>query len=388
MKRVILTKDGFQKAELLNPLIYKREIKNLSSLRVQKGELVEVISDRKKFLGIGYINVDSKITLRFLTFEKEDINREFFKRKILEAVKKRESLNNITNSYRLIHSEADFLPGLIVDKYDEFLSIQFNTAGIYRFKDEIISTLSKILNPKGIYQKVDENVAKIEDLPTKEGVIFGEVPNEIILKESDIKFSISLKEGQKTGFFLDQRKNRRVVASYIKNGDKVLDLFSNAGGFGIYAYKNKAEFVHFVDISEVATRQIEENCKLNNLKNYKITTKDAFKFLEEESQKYDLIIIDPPSFAKNRAHKEKAIKAYQYLLVNSIPLLEKDGKIAIFSCSHNIAEDDLKRVLLFASSKIKKEIRVLEHLYQDIDHPYIVNIPNSLYLRGYLIKLD
>ncbi|RMA97042.1 class I SAM-dependent rRNA methyltransferase [Hydrogenothermus marinus] len=388
MKKVILNKEGLKKIKLLNPSIYKKEIKKFPVLKVEKGELVEVFSEKKKFVGIGYLNPESKISLRILTFEKENIDKQFFEKRIKRAIEKRKSLENITNSYRIIHSEADFLPGLIVDKYSDYISVQFNTAGIYIFKEEIVSLLIDILKPRGIYYVPDVDIVKIENIPSKREIIYGEIPDEIIIEENNIKFSTSIKAGQKTGFFLDQRRNRKIVSDYIKKGDKVLDLFSNVGGFGIYCYKKGASFVHFVDISKLAVSKIEKNCQLNNVKNYKITTRDAFKFLTEEKENYDFIIIDPPSFAKNKAQIENAIKGYQYLLINSIKLLNKEGYIAIFTCSHHISEEHLKRVLLFAAEKTKKYITVVEHLYQDIDHPYVINIPNSLYLRGFLVKVE
>ena len=386
MEKVVLNQKGEEKVKSLNLLIYRPEIKK--SINVKEGSLVEIFSPKGKFLAIGYINKNSKIPVRILTFKKEKIDKNFFEKKIKNAIKKRKNLEKITNSYRLIHSEADYLPGLIVDKYDKYLSIQFNTAGIYRFKETILQILIDLLNPQGIFQKCDEKISKIENIPCEEKIIFGIIPENIIIKENNINFEISLQKGQKTGFFLDQRRNRKIISCYVEKGFNVLDLFSNVGGFGIYAYKNGASHVDFVDISKDVKEKIEKNCKLNSIKKYKIHIEDAFDFIKKTDKKYNLIIIDPPPFAKSKYQKEGAIKGFQYLLINSINLLKENGYIALFSCSHNINENDLKRVMLFSSEKTKRYIKIIEHLYQDLDHPYILNIPNSLYLRGYLIKVE
>ena len=388
MKKVIVNKYGYEKLSYFNPWIYKNEIKKLPE-NIADGSLVEIYSENGQFLGTGYINQKSLITIRVLTFKKENIDINFFIKKIKKALKKRKKLEKITDSYRIIHSEADDIPGLIVDKYKNYLPVQFNTLGINNFKNEIVEALIKILNPEGIFQKCDEKVAKIEGFECEEKQIFGKIPEEIIINENNIKFSVSIKEGQKTEFFLDQRKNRKIVSNYVEKDFKVLDLFSNAGGFGIYAQKAGASEVDFVDISKQACESTEKNCRLNNIRSYNIYNEDAFDFLNKTQKKYNLIVIDPPPFAKTKREKEGAVRGLQYLVINSIKALENEkGYIAVFSCSHHIDFEDLNRVLLFSSYKTKKKIFILEHMYQDIDHPIVLNIPNSLYLKGYLVKLQ
>ena len=387
MKTVIVKKVALEKLSKFHPWIYKDEIKKLPK-NIDKGDLVKILSPDGEFLGLGYINPDSLITVRILTFKKETINKNFFKKRIENAYTHRlDLLNHKTNAYRIIHSEGDFISGLIVDKYGDYLSVQFNTAGISKFKKEIVDSLIEVIKPKGIYEKVDKKVADIEGLEKKEKVLFGTVPDEITIVENSIKFFVSIKEGQKTGFFLDQRKNREIVSSYVKEGFTVLDLFSNAGGFGIYCLKNEASFVDFVDISKTAVSQIKENCRLNNLTNFKVYQEDAFDFLNNLDKKYDLIIIDPPAFAKTRKEKKGAIKGFQYLVINSIKALKENGLIAIFSCSHHITQEDLKNVLLYASSKTGRKAVILEHMFQDLDHPHLLNAPSSFYLKGFLAKV-
>lgn len=388
LKSVIIKISAVEKLKQFHPWIYKDEIKKFPK-NINKGDLVKVLSPDGEILGIGYINPESIITVRILTFKNEEVNKEFFKKRIYKAFIYRQKIfDNITNAYRIIHSEADFISGLVVDKYGDYLSIQFNTAGINRFRDLIIKSLIEITKPKGIYEKVDEKILKIEGLKqNKEQTIYGEVLENIQVIENSLKFVASIKQGQKTGLFLDQRKNRKIVSSYIQRGFKILDLFSNSGGFGIYCLKKGADFVEFVDVSQVAVSQIEENCKLNDFKNYKAIKEDAFDYLNNLNKKFNLIIIDPPAFAKTKKEKVGAIKGFQFLVINSIKALEENGYIAVFSCSHHITEEDLKKVLLFASQKTGKRIVIIEKLMQDLDHPYLLNSPPSFYLKGFLVKV-
>jgi len=386
MKKVIVKKQAEEKLKYFNPWIYENEILKYPK-DVKIGEVVDVYSKNGRFLARGYINPKSKITVRVLTFRKEEINKEFLKRRILNAVYKRNYLSKITNAYRLVHAEADFLPGLIIDKYNQFLTIQINTAGMENFRDIILEILIKNLEPKGIYEKSDKKSREKEGLLTEDKVLYGNIPDRLEVIENNVKFVVYLKESQKTGLYLDQRENRRIVSKYASGN--VLDLFSNAGGFGIYAYKNGAKFVKFVDISPNAIKHLEENIRLNNLKNYEIVKQDAFDFLKEELKrglKYNLIVIDPPAFAKTKKEREGALRGFKYLILNSIKLLEDNGFIAVFSCSQSITMEDLKKVSLEASKDTGYQLEVIKHLYQDNDHPYILNVPNSLYLKGLLLR--
>ncbi|WP_028951066.1 class I SAM-dependent rRNA methyltransferase [Sulfurihydrogenibium subterraneum] len=388
MKNIILNKAGIEKVSLKNPWIYNKEIKSIP-LDVKEGDLVRIYSPDIKFLAVGYANPKSKITVRILSFEDKPIDKNFFVEKINKALEKRKPLKNITNAYRLIHSEADGLSGLIVDYYDGYLSVQINTAGMERLRDLIVSTLIEELNPKGIYEKSDEKSREKEGLETTEKLIFGGIPKEIEIFEYDAKFLVNLTESQKTGFYLDQRKNRKVVYDYCQEGYKVLDLFSNSGGFGVHCGIKKADFIKFVDISSAAVNQIEKNAKINNLKNYEIVKEDVFDFLKKEVKsgfKYDFIILDPPPFAKTKNEVEGALRGFKYLILNSLKLLNENGCLAVFSCSHHITLQDLIDTTLQACKDTASVLEFKEFLMQDIDHPYIINIPNTFYLKGFLAQ--
>ena len=375
--RVEIKKEAYEKLKRHFPWIYQNEI--LKAPKCDSGSVVDFVY-KGEFIAVGFFNPKSKIAGRVLSFKKVLIDRGFFEERIKKAAKKREIFKKITNSYRLIHSEADFLPGLIVDRYRDNLVVSFTTAGMDNFKGVIVEILIDILAPKGIYEKGDK-IRQKEGLEVISQTLYGEVDDEFVIKENGKKFLTYLKEGQKTGFFLDQRKNRKIVGKY--GGEKTLDLFANAGGFGIYA---NASFTKFVEISPLACSLIERNCELNNLDNYEIVREDVFKFLEKEKEKYDLIIVDPPAFAKTKAAKKGAIRGWKYLIVNSLKLLEDGGYLALFSCSYSVSEKDLLDLALSSSLIEGCELEVVEFLKQDTDHPYILSIPNSLYLRGVLLR--
>ena len=372
-----INKEAFLKLKKKFPWVYKNEI--ISIPECNPGDVADLMY-KGEYVATAFLNPLSKITARVISFDKMHINRKFFENRIKAAIEKRNGLEKITNSYRLIHSEADFLPGLIVDKYGEYLVLSITTAGMENFKGIILEILIDLLKPKGIYEKGDK-IRQKEGLEVASQKLYGEIEDDFIIIENNKKFLTNLISGQKTGFFLDQRRNRRIVGKY--GNKKTLDLFANAGGFGIYA---NAEFTKFVEISANACSLIEKNCELNNLKNYEIVKMDVFKFLEKENEKYDLIIIDPPAFAKNKNAKKGALKGWKYLIVNSLKLLEKGGFLALFSCSYAINQKDLLDLALSSSIIDNSYLEVIEFLKQDIDHPYVLNIPNSLYLTGLLLR--
>ncbi|MBK3333015.1 class I SAM-dependent rRNA methyltransferase [Persephonella atlantica] len=385
MKKVVLKKTAEKKIKQLNQWFYRNEIKKCP-LDIQKGEIVQVFTSSGQFVGTGYFNPLSKISLRMLSFKKEKDISSLIKRRIEEAFHRRKKLLKNTTAFRAVHSEGDLLPGLIVDYYDGYLSVQVNTAGMENLRDTVIDTLIEQINPKGIYDRSDQKVRTIEGLETHNRLIYGEVPDSIVINENSIHFTVFLKEGQKTGFYLDQRKNRQIVSQYVEKGFRVLDLFSNAGGFGIYCYKRGADYVKFVDVSSSAVKQLKENCKLNSIENFDIVQEDAFDFLKKETQRYNIIIIDPPSFAKTKHEREGALRGFKYLLLKGLKLLEKDGYIAVFSCSFHITMEDIINVSLSAAQDTGDILEIVEFMYQDLDHPVVLNMPNTLYLKGILMR--
>ncbi|HQS65680.1 MAG TPA: class I SAM-dependent rRNA methyltransferase [Sulfuricurvum sp.] len=386
MKNVTITKIASHKLKSFFCWVYQNEL--VTPIDAIDGEVIDVLSHNGEFLGRGYINQKSKISVRILTFAQREIDQDFFTSRLKQALAKRQNIVNSSDAYRVVHSEADFLPGLIVDWYNGYAAIQINTLGMECFRKEIIQGLIEVLNPKGIFDKSDMKVRQIEGIETQNGVIYGEVPQEISIAENGISFVVNLYEGQKTGFYLDQRHNRQAVAKYIDKDDKVLDVFCNAGGFGLYALKNGAQ-VRFVDLADHALAQVAQNITLNGFEECEIIKQDAFDFLTLEKMgknTYDCIVLDPPPFAKTKKEAEGAIKGFKFLLSAALKLLNENGIVAVFSCSHHVAMNDLLELSLEASTKARVPLEVIELLRADEDHPYMLNIPNSAYLSGVVLR--
>ena len=306
------------------------------------------------------------------------------------AIKKREALLKTTNSVRLIHSEADFLPGLIVDKYGDSLAIQINTAGMEVFRELILSTLKHLLNPSWIVEKSDENSREIEGLESRNGTLFGTPVQNFELSENELTFLVDIEDAQKTGFYLDQRKNRNLCASYIKEGNTVLDLCCNAGGFGIYALKSGAKECVFVDVSESAIAQTKANLERNELVSESLHVKDVFTFLKEQKYKntFDMVIIDPPSFAKTKEQAIGAKRGFKHLLMESTKAVKDGGLIGFFSCSHHVGRKELLDIAMEVSHDVKVQYVLLEQMQQDSDHPCLINASASFYLNGLLWRVE
>lgn len=393
MESIILKKGKEEKILSGHLWIYDNEIDKIPQ-ECKNGDIVYISSNNLKKIAIGYLNRNSKITVRILEMIKNlkdggiDLE-ELMRKKIRTAIKKRENIKN-TDAKRLIFSEADFLPGLIVDKYAEMIVIQITTLGMDKIKDIIIKILDEEIKPEYIYEKSISDVRLKEGLLKIERMIKPEnskVP-EIIIQENGIKFKVYVNRGSKTGFYLDQRENREKIKNFV-NGKSVLDCFCYTGGFSVYALKYGAIKSTGIDISEDALKTAEENMKINNLKNFKFIKADVFDELSELQKKkenFDVIVLDPPPFSKTDKEKLNAIKGYEFLHNAAFNLLKKDGVLFTFSCSQNITKEDLLKVINKTAAKSRVFIKVIDFLTQAPDHPYIKNIPETFYLKGVIIK--
>lgn len=386
MNQITVTKNAARQLRNYFGWVYQNEL--IAPSDVKDGEIVDILAPDGAFLARGYINQKSQIAVRILSFEAREIDDAFFTARIANAISKRIHIAQTSDAYRLIHSEADFLPGLIVDWYNGYAAIQINTLGMELWRETILKAIIDLLRPKGIVDKSDAKVRTKEGLETQNGVVYGDLPEEITITENGVRFLVNLYEGQKTGFYLDQRRNRAAVAAHINEGDKVLDIFCNAGGFGLYGLAKGAQ-VRFVDLSDHALTQVGRNLSLNGFKPCDIIKQDAFDFLTLEKttlNRYDCIVLDPPPFAKTKKEAAGAIKGFKYLLSAGLSLVNDNGIVALFSCSHHVAQNDLLDIALEASAKAKTPLEVVELLRADEDHPYILNIPNSAYLSGIVLR--
>jgi 23S rRNA (cytosine1962-C5)-methyltransferase len=362
---------------------------------IEKGDLVKVCNSNGDFLAYGYYNEDSKIRVRLLEWnEQVEIDAAWWEDKIRKAytLRKERVENENTNAYRLVFSEGDGLPGLIVDKYADYLSVQFLTAGTDVRKTMIVEILQKVIPVKGIYERSDANARSQEGLQMVVGNLYGEKPPaSLLIKENGLLFNTPIVEGQKSGYYLDQRENRKKVADYT-NGKKVLDCFSYTGGFSLHAKQAGASEVWSVDSSSIAIEALKNNYKNNDLafNEEQVITSDVFQYLrnaQQNGQHWDVIILDPPKLAPNRQNLPKAERAYKDLNLQALLLMKPGDILATFSCSGSLSLEHFKQILAWAATDAGKELQFLEDLGHPIDHPVRAAFPESSYLKGVIARV-
>ena len=355
------------------------------------GSLVEVYDMHEVFLGIGYINPQSLISIRLLTREKEEITREFIQRRICDAAKLRERLLGKRDAYRLVYSEGDYLPGLIVDKYANCLVLQFLTAGMEGFKDTIIEILEELIKPEIMVLRNESRVRTLEGLPLYKEVIKGDLQRLPVMQEDGILFEIDPYEGQKTGFFLDQRDNRTSLKKYVRGG-KGLDLFSYLGAWSMHLASAGAEVIG-VDASERAVTQAQRTAEMNGLsERVSFVKDDVFSFLQQalgsNEKKYDFIVLDPPAFVKSSSKIKEAVKAYRELNEMSLRLIKPKGILATSSCSYHLSKEMFTDMLHTAARNAKRSLRLIEMRSQSPDHPVLLSMPETEYLKCAFLIVD
>ena len=362
--------------------VYKTEGKD------KNGSLVEVRSFDGRFIGKGYINFLSKILVRIFIYNEAADEREVF----FERIKAADELRRITvggDNYRAVFGEADLLPGLVVDRYADVLSVQFLTLGTDMRKEMIVDILKDIYSPSSIVERSDVAVRKKEGLPEQKGVIYGKDISSVIIEENGIKMCVDLLNGQKTGYFLDQKFNRLSIREYVKD-KTVLDCFCNAGGFSMNAAKAGAKEVYALDISESALALVDKNADLNGFKNVKTTLCDVFEKLREykaEKKKFGAIVLDPPAFCKDKSQVKSALKGYLDINVLAMKLLDKGGILFSSSCSHFVTTQQFANMLKDAAKQSGKIFQTIEVRSQAKDHPTLLCNDESSYLKFFILRL-
>lgn len=355
----------------------------------QPGSIVQVYDNKNIFLGIGYINPHSLIAIRLLTRKKENINHDFFRRYITNAINYRKRFLPDTNSFRVVYSEGDFLPGLIVDKYGDCVVIQFLTLGMEMMKDIVINVLDEILSPSVIVLRNDSQSRILEGLPLEKKVIKGSLYSNPLISEGDIIIEVDPILGQKTGFFLDQRENRLALKNYIKGG-KGLDLFCYSGAWGLQLAKNGA-FVTCVDESETAILSAKRNFLLNKLEHRcNFIKDDVFSFLKKEVESgalYDFVVLDPPAFVKSRAKIKEALRGYREINTMAMKIIKKGGILATSSCSYHVEKAIFLDILRDSARDAKRTPRILDYRAQGKDHPILLSMPETEYLKCAFLEL-
>jgi len=361
----------------------------------QNGDVVRVVDANGEFLAYGYYNGQSRVAIRLIEWNEEiTIDADWYEQRIKTAIGGRSHLlkGKNTTASRLIFSEADFLPGLIVDRYGDFLSVQILSSGIEKAKNIVINALVKLLQPKGIFDRSDATARSHEGITAENGLLWGENPSEFIeVKENGIKYHINIAEGQKSGFYCDQRDNRKILASYTKNRT-VLDCFSYSGGFSLNALAQGAAEVTSVDSSALAIETLKQNIILNGFDAGKHTAiqSDVNKQLRQfndEGKKFDVVVLDPPKYAPSRSALDRAARAYKDLNRRGLMLLESGGLLATFSCSGAVDIETFKQIIAWAALDAGKEVQIIYQFCQPEDHPVRLSFPEGEYLKGLLIRV-
>lgn len=370
-----------------HPWIYASEIEKVEG-SFENGDIVDVQDFRGKFIGRGFYNPLSQISLRILTRNDEPCDRAFFARRIQDAWDYRKLVCD-PDSCRLIYSESDFLPGLVVDKYADVLVLQSLSLGIERIKDMIADLLMEIVKPVGIWERSDVPVRRLEGMEQTTGLLRGEVPDLVEMKENGIIFGVDVKNGQKTGFFLDQKENRAAIKPFCRDA-KVLDCFCHNGSFSLHAAAFGAREVLGVDISEEALVVARENAARNHLENVRFEAHNCFDLLREltdANEKFDLVILDPPAFTKNKAALQSALRGYKEINLRGLKLVRPGGFLVTCSCSQHVLTDMFQDMVNQAARDAKKRIRLVEYRTQGHDHPLLPQSIETKYLKCMILQV-
>ena len=378
-----------------HPWIYRGEILRLTQ-QPADGELVQVKDHRQRFLGVGFFNSKSKINVRVLSSERVEVNEHFFEERIRAALAVRQRHLPDATSFRVVNAESDFLSGLVVDKYEDVLVVQISSLGMDQRKAQIVAGLQKIFSPRAILERGDMATRKFEGLNAAEGVLAGEFSGPISVNLNGLKFETDLIGGHKTGMYLDQQLNYEVVAHFAKYA-QVLDCFSFLGGFGLHAARACAAHVHLLDQSAEAIEASRRNAGANGLAEkcsfeavnvfdwFKAHT--AVKPHEKVIPRFDLIVLDPPSFTRNRASVPDALRGYKEIHLRALKLLKTGGTLATFCCSHHVDAVTFQDVILSAAYDTRHVLRRVATYSQSPDHPIIPMIPETEYLKGFAFEV-
>jgi 23S rRNA (cytosine1962-C5)-methyltransferase len=383
---VRITKKGVDRWKAGHPWIYLADVEKPPADLVG-GEVVRVEDGRGWFLGLAFFSRESKITLRWLSWEDVAIDRAFFKHRLLAADAIRQRALPGEKSYRVVHGEADLLPGLVVDRFGDCLSVQFLHKATEQRKQVIVDLLIEQFAPRAIVNRSDANVRKLEGLEPEKGMLHGEPPGPVVYREGHIAMEIDLLTGQKTGAFLDQRDNHVMSGEWAAG--EALDCFSYVGGFALQLAL-RAKKVTAVEISDAACAQITANAKRNKLDNLEAVAANAFDFLRDsvdEGKKFDTIVLDPPSFAKNKSAIDAAVRGYKEINLRAMQLLNPGGILITASCTHHVDEQRFEEMLDSAAADAKRRVQILEKRGAGRDHPVLLNLRETRYLKCFVLRV-
>lgn len=394
MKKVVIQKGKEKSLQRFHPWVFSGAIARKDS-HIAEGEIVEVYDAYDNFLAMGHYHTSS-ISVRVFSFEQVNPDYAFWKKKIEQAIDYRKLIylfdNENTTLFRLVNGEGDGMPGLIADWYNGHLVLQFHSYGMYLMREMLTDIFRELLSDrlKSIYNKSATTLSETNAFVPANELLYGQLENEIMVHENGVPFYVDIPQGQKTGFFIDQRDNRKMVGDFCR-GKKVLNLFCYTGGFSAYALQGGAELVHSVDISKRAIEQTEANMALLGplAKNHEAFAANVFDFIEDMPARfYDVIIVDPPAFAKHHKVKEQGIKGYRNINRKAMEKLKPGGMIFTFSCSQAISKEDFQTIVFSAAAMEHKNIRIVKHLQHALDHPVSIFHPEGSYLKGMALCVE
>lgn len=385
MAKVVLHRQRRKRIEQGHPWVYQSEVSDIIG-EFEPGDIVDVVNHKNFPLGKGYINPNSQMIVRMLTYNLEDeINEAFFVKRIKQAWEHRKRFIPNVDSCRAVYGEADFIPGLVVDKYNDVLVVQIVALGIEVRKQWVLDALLEVFKPKAIYLRNDVYVRELEGLEQAKGFWYGECETEIEIEENGVKYVVDIKDGQKTGFFFDQRENRAAIKPLISSDSTVLDCFTHTGSFMLNAYLYGAKHVTAVDISEHAINTAKKNAQLNNFnKNIDFVVANAFDYLRDavsEKKSWDVVIIDPPAFAKSRNAVKKALRGYKDVNLNGLKLVKDGGYFVTASCSYHIHPHMFHEMIQAAAIDAHKVLREIHWSGAGYDHPKLLGADEGEYLK-------
>lgn len=391
-RQIYLKKGKEDSLKRFHPWVFSGAIKHAEP-GIEEGDIVKVLTDSGEFIALGHYQIGS-IAVRVLSFQECDIDSLFWQSKLQSALEVRLCIgvadSSDNNTYRLVHGEGDNLPGLVIDIYGKTAVMQAHSVGMHVCLNEIANSLVTVMGNRidNIYYKSETTLPYKAELGQENGFVYGNSEDNIAI-ENGLKFHVDWLKGQKTGFFVDQRENRALLESYAR-GRKVLNMFCYTGGFSFYAMRGGAELVHSVDSSAKAIELTERNVELNypGDNRHAAYCADAFKYLEESGNNYDLIILDPPAFAKHRAALHNALKGYTRLNVKAFEKIKPGGILFTFSCSQVVTKDNFRNAVFTAAAMAKRNVRIMHQLHQPADHPVNIYHPEGEYLKGLVLYVE
>jgi 23S rRNA (cytosine1962-C5)-methyltransferase len=382
VKTVKVNRKGADRFASGHPWIFSSDVTDRGE--AEPGDAVRVADPRGRPIGVAHYSSTSQITLRMLSRTIEPIDRTFFLRRLGAAIAHRQRVVENSNACRMVYSEGDLLPGLMVDRYGPYLVLQTLDQGMERARDLIVHCLTELLAPAGILARNDASVRKLEGLPLETAVLSGDVPERVAIEMNGLKLEADLLRGHKTGVYLDQRENYVAAARWMRG--RVLDCFTSTGGFALHA-ASRAESVEAVDSSAPALATAEQNAQANGFTNIQFRQADVFEFLAGVNRRYTAIVLDPPAFAKSRRQLDDAARGYKEINLRALRLLDAGGVLITCSCSHHVSEATLLEIVAEAALDAGKTLRVLERRTQASDHPILLTVPETHYLKCLIFEV-